>query len=61
MGDVEEKNNGKQLGSLYKTQCWKLMSYFLKALTAARTNCFATKATQGKQRPTVVFEVIENI
>lgn len=61
MGDVEEKNNGKQLGSVYKTQCRKLMSYFLKALTAARTNCFAIRATQGKQQPTVLFEAIESI
>ncbi|EOA97871.1 hypothetical protein Anapl_11671 [Anas platyrhynchos] len=46
MGNIGEKNNGKQLGSVYKTQCQNLMSYYMKALTAARTNCFATRATQ---------------
>lgn len=37
------------------------MSYFLKAPTAARTNCFSIRATQGKQQPKVLFEAIEFI
>lgn len=61
MGNIGEKNNGKQLGSVYKTQCQNLMSYYMNALTAARTNCFATRATQGKQQLTVLFKAIESI